>query len=147
MTNRMSLNTVYAGLLAFCLLLETVGRVLYLETSLFVAILSLVLVAGTAIFCLWYLGILKKTMQSGPPNGPMAPPMPQQMTMWPELMALLCRMVVTTQVVLSAKFLLGQETIPIAFRWTYAIACLALTVTTAFLIERDLRTLLPRLRG
>ena len=65
-----SLNTAYAGLLAFCLLLETVGRVLYLETSLFVAILSLVLVAGTAIFCLWYLGVLKKTMQSGPQNGP-----------------------------------------------------------------------------
>ena len=142
-----SLNTVYAGLLALCLLLETAGRVLYLETSLPVAILSLILVAGTAIFCLWYLGVLKKTMQSGSQNGPMAPPMPAQMTMWPEIMALLCRIVVTTQVVLSAKFLLSQEAIPATYRWTYAIGCLALTVTTAFLIERDLRTLLPRLRG
>lgn len=147
MTNRLSLNTVYAGLLALCLFLETAGRVLYLETSLFVAILSLVLVAGTAVFCLWYLDVLKKTLQSGPQSGPTAPPMPAQMTIWPELMALLCRIVVTTQVVLSAKYLLGQEAIPTGYRWTYALGCLALTVTTAFLIERDLRTLLPRLRG
>lgn len=142
MSSRLTLNTVYAGLLALCLLLETVGRVLYLETSLLLAILSLVLVTGTAVFCLWYLRVLRQGWQSGPK----APPSPEPLAQWPERMALLCRIVVTTQVVLSAKFLLGQEAIPVAYRWTYAICCLALTVTTAFVIERDLRAVLPNVR-
>lgn len=145
MESRLSLNTVYAVLLALCLLFETVGRVLYLETSLAVAIFSLVLVSGTAVFCLWYLNHLRKNLPP-PQTGPMAPPLPPQLALWPELMGLLCRVVITTQVVLSAKYLIGQESIPGSFRWSYAILCLALTVTTAFAVERDLRTLLPQLR-
>ena len=122
MLSRLSLNTLYTILLTLSLVLELVARVVFLETSLVMATLSLVLVAGTAVACLWYASLPRTTPLTG--------------------MALLCRVVVTTQVVLSAKDVLSGEALPLVFRWSYAIVCLALSVVTAFTLERDIRTLL-----
>ncbi|WP_309717557.1 hypothetical protein [Armatimonas sp.] len=126
MPSRLSLNTLYTILLTLSLVLELVARVVFLGTSLLMATLSLFLVAGTAVVCLWYASLPRSTPLTG--------------------MALLCRVVVTTQVVLSAKDLLGAEALPLVFRWGYAIACLALSVVTAFTLERDLRLVLSQHR-
>lgn len=127
MVGRLSLNTLYTVLLTISLVLELVARVVFFETPLVVATLSFFLVAGTAVACLWYASLPRTTPLTG--------------------MALLCRVVVTTQVVLSAKGLLSGEALPLMFRWGYALACLALSVVTAFTLERDLRCILSQQRA
>jgi hypothetical protein len=122
MESRNTLNLIYTALLTVSLVLEMIARVVFLGTSLLIATLSLVLVAGTAVVCLWYASQPRTVPLTG--------------------MALLCRVVVTTQVVLSAKDLLSGEALPLAFRWGYALICLTLSVVTAFTLERDIRTLL-----
>ena len=63
------------------------------------------------------------------------------------VIALLCRVMVTTQVVLSAKELLSTEMLPLVFRFVYALSCLTLSVVTAFTLERDLRQILSQHRS
>ena len=116
------LNRIYIALLTASLALEMVAQVVFLGAALLTATLSLLLVAGTALGCLWFASLPRTTPLTG--------------------MALLCRVVVTTQVVLSAKELLSTEALPLAFRLCYTIFCLALSIVTAFTLERDLRLLL-----
>lgn len=116
------LNRIYIALLTASLALEMVARVVFLGAAPLTATLSLLLVAGTALGCLWFANLPRMTPLTG--------------------MALLCRVVVTTQVVLSAKELLSTEALPLLFRLGYTIACLALSVVTAFTLERDLRLIL-----
>lgn len=124
MQNHLSLNRLYVILLTASLMLELVARVVFLETSLLLATLSMLLVGGTAVACLWYAA----GSGSAPRTG----------------LALLCRVIVTTQIVLSAKDLLSGEALPLAFRWSYALVCLSLSVLTAFILERDLRLVLSQ---
>jgi hypothetical protein len=124
MESRNPLNTIFTLVLTACLVLEMVARVVFLGSSLLVATLSFLLVGGTAALCLWYTS-LSRTI-----------PLTR--------MALLCRIVVTTQVVLTAKDLVRLETLPLLYRLLYAVACLALSVVTAFILERDLRHVLAQ---
>ena len=126
MKSQNSLNLIYTGLLTVSLVLEMIARVVFSGTPLLIATLSLLLVAGTAVACLWYASLPRAVPLTG--------------------MALLCRVVVTTQVVLSAKDLLSTDALPLVFRWGYAIVCLALSVATAFTLERDLRVILAQHR-
>jgi hypothetical protein len=119
-------NTLFILALTLCLVLEMVVRVVFLGSSLVASALVVLFVAGTAVLCLWYASLPRETPLTG--------------------FALLCRVVVTTQVVLSAKELLASENLPLAYRWGYALACLALSVVTAFILERDLRLVLGRSR-
>jgi hypothetical protein len=126
MESRNTLNVIYTCLLTVSLVLEMIARVVFLGTSLLMATLSLLLVAGTTVACLWYASLPRTTPLTG--------------------MALLCRVVVTTQVVLSAKDMLSTDALPLLFRWGYAIVCLGLSVVTAFTLERDLRVILAQHR-
>jgi hypothetical protein len=126
METRNPLNTIYTLALTLCLVLELVARVVFLGSSLVLATLSLLAIAGTTVVCLWYASL------------PRAVPLTS--------MALLCRVVVTTQLVLTARELVSAEALPVAFRWSYALACLVLSVVTAFTLERDLRLVLSRHR-
>ncbi|MBB6052284.1 hypothetical protein [Armatimonas rosea] len=124
MESRNPLNTIFTLVLTACLVLEMVARVVFLGSSLLAATLSFLLVGGTAALCLWYTG-LSRTI-----------PLTR--------MALLCRIVVTTQVVLTAKDLVRLESLPLLYRLLYAVACLSLSVVTAFILERDLRLVLEQ---
>lgn len=124
MESRNPLNTTFTLVLTACLVLEMVARVVFLGSSLLAATLSFLLVGGTAVLCLWYTG-LSRTI-----------PLTR--------MALLCRIVVTIQVVLTAKDLVRLESLPLLYRLLYAAACLSLSVVTAFILERDLRVVLAQ---
>jgi hypothetical protein len=122
METRNILNLSFTLLLTVCLVLEMIARVVFLGTSLLTATLSLLIVAGVTVGCLWYASLPRTTPLTG--------------------LALLCRVVVATQIVLSAKELISTDTMPPLFTWGYALACLGLSVATAFTLERDLRLLL-----
>lgn len=126
MESRNPLNLSFTLALTICLVLEMVARVVFLGSSLVTATLSFLLVGGTAVLCLWYASLPRTTPLTG--------------------MALLCRIVVTTQVVLTAKDLVRSEALPLLYRLFYVVACLALSVVTAFILERDLRQVLAQNR-
>jgi hypothetical protein len=122
MQTRDPLNICFTLLLAVCLVLELLARIVFLGSSPVVATLSLLVVAGISVGGLWYASLPRPTPLTG--------------------LAVLCRVVVATQVVLTAKELLGTDTLPVLFTWGYALACLGLSVVTGFTLERDLRLLL-----
>lgn len=124
MEPRSLFNTLFTVALTLCLVLEMVARVAFLGNSLVVATLAVLFVAGVAVVCLWYASLPRETPLTG--------------------FALLCRVVVTTQVILSARELLATGSLPLTYRWGYAIACIGLCVVTAFILERDLRLVLSR---
>lgn len=126
METRNILNLSFTLFLTVCLVLELIARVVFLGTSLAVATLSLLLVAGVTISGIWYASLPRTTPLTG--------------------LALLCRVVAATQVVLSAKELISTQSLPVLYCWGYALGCLALSVATAFTLERDLRLLLGQNR-
>jgi hypothetical protein len=127
MESRNPLNLSFTLALTICLVLEMVARVVFLGSSLLLATLSFLLVGVTAVLCLWYASLPRTAALAG--------------------RALLCRVVVTTQVVLTAKDLVRSDTLPLLYRLFYVAACLALSVVTAFILERDLRQVLAQNRA